>query len=285
MLKKILLMISLLLVVGCGKEEIKYRNLQVEGDSLNYQLEENDDDYLVPINLVLEKFEIDYLIEGQDISFGDVKLTLGSKIALVASNAKELECEVKEDGQNILVSLDFLVKNLNLTYIEDEQNINIKFVNDLLLDYKEALELFEEELSVTLIDVLTNTEIEVRRVKGGHTTLANVEPKTALETEKLLSLIGGEWTTERRSVVIKIDNQFIAASLSTFPHSGREDQLFGEVVDNRSGDTGSGINLNSISDNNMNGVIDVYFYNSITSLNLIDEEHQEKVIEAAYFYR
>ncbi len=67
-----------------------------------------------------------------------------------------------------------------------------------------------------------------------------------------------------------------------WPHSGREDAPFGNFVDNRSGGTRSGINLDSIRDNNMIGVVDIYFYNSlIPGIRKIDEWHQEKVLEAS----
>ena len=286
MLKKILIVISMLILVGCGKEEIKKRNLQVEGNDLNYQLIEKAEDYLIPLNLVLDNLNIEYQIEEDEIIFGDIKLTLNSSIALVSNNAKNLNNEVKKEDGNILVSLNFLVNNLRLTYLEDEANVNIKIVNGLLTDYKEALNIFEEGTSAVLIDVLTGLEVNIRRVEGGFTTLADDEQVTAADTETLLSIAGGEWNNHRRSVIIKIDEVYMAASLSPFPHSGRDDKPFGEIVDNRSGNTGSGINLNSIRDNNINGVVDVYFFNSIVpGLNRIDERHQEKVLEASYFYR
>ena len=59
---------------------------------------------------------------------------------------------------------------------------------------------------------------------------------------------------------------------------------FAVEVDNRSGATGTGINLDSIKDNNMEGVIDIFFYNSfIPGINRLDQRHQNMVLEASRF--
>jgi hypothetical protein len=56
---------------------------------------------------------------------------------------------------------------------------------------------------------------------------------------------------------------------------------FGEIVDNRNGGTGRGINLNSIQGNGKVGVVDIFFFNSvIPGLNRVDERHQEMVLRA-----
>lgn len=285
MLKKALMIFVFLFILGCEEEEIKLKTLEVEGQPTNYTLESNEE-YMVPLNLILDKLEIEYEEIDDSILFGDIKITVGSDIANVGGNPRKLKKEVVKKSDNTLVSLEFLTENVSLSFIEDDERINIRVTSELLINYEEALEIFEEGTTAIITDIESGEKFNVRRVEGGFTTLADVETLTASDTEVLLSIIGGEWNNIRRSILVEVDGKIIAASLSPFPHSGSDDFPFGEVVDNRSGNTGSGINLNSIRDNNMTGVIDIYFYNSVTpGLNRIDERHQEKVIEASYFYR
>lgn len=150
-----------------------------------------------------------------------------------------------------------------------------------LMNYVEALELFEEGMEAEVYDIETGITYTVRRVVGGYDTLADVETVSLEDTEKLLETTGGEWSIVRRAVIVTIGDVKIAASIAPYEHSGSEDYDFGVYIDNRSGSTGSGINLDSIRDNGMIGVADIYFYNSLVpGLNRVDERHQEMVLEA-----
>ncbi|MFI3261089.1 MAG: hypothetical protein R3Y13_05205 [bacterium] len=154
-----------------------------------------------------------------------------------------------------------------------------------LMNYEEALELFAEGVEATIYDIETGISYDVRRIVGGYTTIADIETLTLEDTEKLLETSGGNWSIYRRSVIVTIGDINIAASIAPFEHSGDENYEYGEIIDNRSGATGSGINLDSISDNGMIGVVDIYFYNSlIPGYGRIDERHQEMVLEA-YEYK
>jgi len=154
--------------------------------------------------------------------------------------------------------------------------------NELLLNYREALEIFKEDMDAIITDVETGISYKVKRVTGGFITLADVETVSKEDTVKLLETAGGAWNYKRRAVIVTINNINIAASIAPYPHSGREDKPYGISVDNRSGATGTGINLDSIRDNDLIGVVDIYFYNSITPIiNRIDERHQEMVLKAS----
>lgn len=67
-----------------------------------------------------------------------------------------------------------------------------------------------------IIDCETGVVINIRRVGG--TNHMDVEPKTAEDTEKLLALYGGEWSWDRRSVILVADGKYIAASINGMPH-------------------------------------------------------------------
>ncbi len=150
-----------------------------------------------------------------------------------------------------------------------------------LMNYEEALELFEEGLEAEILDIETGITYNVRRIEGGFETIADVETMTSEDTEKLLTTAGGEWSIIRRAVIVTIGDVKLAASIAPFEHSGDENYPYGEIIDNRTGATGTGINLDSINGNGMIGVVDIYFNNSpIPGLGRIDERHQEMVIKA-----
>lgn len=150
-----------------------------------------------------------------------------------------------------------------------------------LMNYVEALELFEEGMEAEVLDIETGITYTVRRIEGGYTTIADVETVSIEDTEALLETAGGEWNIIRRAVIVTIGDYTLAASISPYEHSGSEDYDFLEIIDNRTGATGTGVNLDYIRDNGMIGVVDIYFYNSlIPGYNRIDERHQEMVLEA-----
>lgn len=67
-----------------------------------------------------------------------------------------------------------------------------------------------------IIDCETGVVINIRRVGGSNHM--DVEPKTAEDTEKLLKLYGGEWSWDRRAVILVADGKYIAASINGMPH-------------------------------------------------------------------
>ena len=150
-----------------------------------------------------------------------------------------------------------------------------------LLDFREVLEIFGEGVEAYIYDIETGVIFQVRRVIGGFNTHADVETLTLEDTEKLLEVAGGYWNVRRRAVIVTIGEHSFAGSIAPFEHSGSEDHPFGEIIDNRSGSSGTGINLDSIRDNGMVGVVDIFFWNSlIPGINRVCERHQEMVLRA-----
>lgn len=153
-----------------------------------------------------------------------------------------------------------------------------------LLNYDEALAILTEGAEAEILDIDTGITYKVRRVTGGYNTLADVETLTKEDTDKLLETAGGTWNIKRRAVIVTIGDIEIAGSIAPFEHSGSEEKAYAEIIDNRSGSTGTGINLDSIRDNGMIGVVDIYFYNSLTpAVNRVDERHQEMVLKASEY--
>ena len=194
---------------------------------------------------------------------------------------------MRKDKKVVLILLIFMTVVILMTTgcEKDIENKKESKKYSDLIDYKDALQILKEDDEATVLDIKSGITFKVKRVTGGFNTLADVETLSKYDTEKLLDAIGGNFSIIRRPVIVTVGNKKIAASIAPFEHSGREDKPYGEIIDNRSGSTGTGINLDSIRENGLIGVIDIYFYNSLTpGINRVDERHQEMVLEA-YDYK
>jgi hypothetical protein len=67
-----------------------------------------------------------------------------------------------------------------------------------------------------IIDVATGRSFQARRLYGYYH--ADVEPLTRTDTESMLAAYGGQWSWERRAVLVCLRNLFIAASINGMPH-------------------------------------------------------------------
>ena len=87
----------------------------------------------------------------------------------------------------------------------------------------------------------------------------DIEPATAADTEKLRQCLGGEWTYVRTPVILIAEGKCIAASLYGEPHGGTD----------------------TVSGNNMDGVVCLHLTNSRThGSDRVDEDHQAAIREA-----
>ncbi len=285
MTRGLVFLFCLFLLVACGSEEEQVKRLYVEDRFSDYEITKEANDYQVPLNVVLDDLRINYQLADEKITFGAVELTVDDDFAFVAGEKKPLNFPVEQKDDDVWVSLKFLTEWLNIGYVADDEKVNVRPTSEALLPYDEALEIFAEEATAKVADLATGKEFKVQRVAGSYKQqIADVEPLTADDTATLLDIIGGEWSQQRRAILLTVDEQQIAAAILPFPHSGCDQSPFGDHVDNRSGNTGAGINLNSIRDNDMVGVVDIFFYNSIMpGSNRIDERAQESVLEAALF--
>ncbi|MCL4439546.1 MAG: glycosyl hydrolase, partial [Firmicutes bacterium] len=88
---------------------------------------------------------------------------------------------------------------------------------------------------------------------------ADNEPLTTADTAVMKEIFGGEWSWDRRAVLVYVDGQVIAGSMAGMPHS-----------------------IKTIYDNDFPGHFDLHFLNSRTHFdNSIDPEHQKMVQKAA----
>ena len=116
---------------------------------------------------------------------------------------------------------------------------------------------FDRGEKIKVYDVWTGITYYMVRVGGSNH--ADVEPATASDTAKFLQTYDGEWSWDRRPVVVRLDGEYIAASTNGFPHG-----------------------YETISGNGMEGQVCIHFLNSKTHIHdAVDPDHQAMIRIAA----
>ena len=108
----------------------------------------------------------------------------------------------------------------------------------------------------TIKDVATGKMFKARRRFGSNHL--DSEPLTASDTAIMKSIYGGEWSWNRRAILVQYNGHVYAASMNGMPHG-----------------------TSSISGNNFNGHFCIHFYKSRThETNNVDAAHQNCVARA-----
>ena len=112
-----------------------------------------------------------------------------------------------------------------------------------------------EKVKVTDLE----TGISFYMVRTGGSNHADSEPVSSSDSEKIKEIWGGEWSWERRAVVVRLDGEYIAASMHGYPHA-----------------------YDLVSGNGMAGHLCIHFLNSKTHIrDATDSEHQAMVQAAS----
>ncbi len=129
-----------------------------------------------------------------------------------------------------------------------------------------------------VIDVDTGLSFSVKRTYGYNH--ADVETASLEDTQMLKKIAGGfNWT--RRAVIVEVNGRRLAASIAPMPHAGLDSKPANVTVSGRSGEYGTGDNLDTVKGNGMDGHFDMHFYNSRThGTNSVDANHQAMVQKA-----
>ncbi len=129
-------------------------------------------------------------------------------------------------------------------------------------------------------DIYTGLEYRVMMTFGGNH--ADVEAMTYEDAQIIKATNGGDYSWQRRPVLVYVDGRVIAASMSAMPHAGRDDQPAEALINNRSLGYGYGYNLDKIKNNGMDGVCDLHFAGSTRHLDgRQDSRHQQAIRIAA----
>lgn len=160
-----------------------------------------------------------------------------------------------------------------------EGRLEVPETGEYLDWFEEAQYIFKEGDIAKVTDVDTRLTFQVMRTFGHEH--ADVETVTAEDTA-ILKSIWGDWSWERRAVIVSVNDRHIAASLTAMPHAGRDDFPALQTVSSRSGGYGRGTNLDKVKGNDMDGVMCMHFKNSkLHKNNNTDADHQAMVKKAA----
>ena len=126
-----------------------------------------------------------------------------------------------------------------------------------LVDWSEAKKIFALYAKATITDLETGLSFKVQR-RGG-SSHADVQPLTKADTATMKKIYGGEWSWNRRAIIVNVAGRRLAASMNGMPH-------------------GDG----AIKDNDFPGHFCIHFQNSKThGSKKVDPAHQEAVKRAA----
>ncbi|WP_141692375.1 hypothetical protein [Paenibacillus pectinilyticus] len=126
-----------------------------------------------------------------------------------------------------------------------------------LLTWEEASLVLPKFSSFTVLDVESGLSFEGQRRAGSHH--ADVQPLTKADSATLKSIYGGQWSWDRRAVLVKLNGRTLAASMHGMPHGG-----------------------DGIPGNDFNGHFCIHFLGSVThGSRSVDPAHQVMVHRAA----
>ena len=149
--------------------------------------------------------------------------------------------------------------------------------------FKKVRYIWDRGEDATVTDVATGKSFQVKRTYG--TNHADVEPLTKQDTQ-IIKEIWGDFSWERRAVMVQLGAYTIAASMTAMPHAGLDSAAAGRYVSGRSKGYGYGINLDAVKGNGCNGVMDIHFKNSRThSTNVMQTSQQNMVNKSATYIK
>lgn len=87
-----------------------------------------------------------------------------------------------------------------------------------LIDWKEASELAPRKSIFSITDVASGMSFRVQRRAGSDH--ADVQPLTKEDSRIMKEIYGGEWSWNRKAVLVQANGRWIAASMNGMPHGG-----------------------------------------------------------------
>ncbi|MDR7856560.1 LysM peptidoglycan-binding domain-containing protein [Tissierella sp.] len=127
-------------------------------------------------------------------------------------------------------------------------------------------------------DFYTGKSYMVNRSVG--TNHADCETLTKEDTNIMKSIWGG-FSWERRPAIVEYGGRRIAASVTFMPHAGLDNVAGGITTKNRSGGYGTGINLDYIKGNGIDGHFDIHFAASTRHMDGKQDPQHQKMIKIA----
>ncbi|MFC0476495.1 hypothetical protein ACFFHF_14890 [Robertmurraya beringensis] len=99
----------------------------------------------------------------------------------------------------------------------DDDDLPISFEIEIL-PWEVAKDILPKYKKFIVIDVETGKQYQVQRRSGSRH--ADVQPLTTKDTKIMKEVYDGKWSWKRRAIIVKVGDQFIAASMHGMPHGG-----------------------------------------------------------------
>jgi len=148
-----------------------------------------------------------------------------------------------------------------------------------MVHWDEVSKIFKRGTTAKVLDIETGLSFYVKRTYGD--SHSDTETLTLKDSEIMKQIYGGEWSWEKRAVIVEVDGFIFAASMNGMPHAGLDKYEEGAYVNSRSSGYGYGYNYDTVKGNGMDGHFCIHFYGSKLHLNnQPDQTHQDMVRKA-----
>ncbi|RDW19950.1 hypothetical protein [Oceanobacillus chungangensis] len=115
----------------------------------------------------------------------------------------------------VILMLTFTV-NYHIKAVEQENNNLPVDFNINIIPWQEVKDIIPNKTKFTIIDFETGLSFNVQRRAGK--SHADVQPLTKRDTQTMKEIYNNSWSWNRRAIIVKINNQLIAASMHGMPH-------------------------------------------------------------------
>jgi len=199
-------------------------------------------------------------------------------LTTVAITKLQLHYGFNADGIAGEKTLGLIDKLLGKTFVTSRGNTDS---SNILMPWFGGVEnFFAMGDKATVFDIDTGLTFRIERTYGYNH--ADCETLTSKDTAIMKKIYGGQWSWDRRAIIVTVNGRSIAASMAGMPHAGNDSATANSSVTWRSGGYGAGTNLDTVKGNNMDGHFDVHFLGSKThGTNSVDPNHQNMVNKAA----
>lgn len=231
--------------------------------------------FLIISSLVLVSLSNKNLKENTVVFNNNVKKVENKQVVNKANIGNRLSrgsdiADNKEENVQAMNNLKGVVVATDKTIVKTAKIENLDWFN-------EAQFVYPIGAVAEIEDLATGKRFKMQRTFG--TNHADVEALTKEDSKIIKEIWGGDYSWERRPVIVNINNRRIAASLAAMPHAGNDSYEALSIAPNLSGGYGEGQNLDVVKNNDMDGVCDLHFLNSKRHADgpveaVVDPEHQ-----------
>lgn len=148
-----------------------------------------------------------------------------------------------------------------------------------MVPWEEVSRVFTRGTVAKVYDIETGLSFNVKRTYGDNHS--DTETLTKEDSEIMKKIYGGEWSWEKRAIIVEVNGHKFAASMNGMPHAGLDGYKEGAYVNSRSGGYGYGYNHDSIKGNGMDGHFCIHFYGCRLHFNNQPDPTHQKLIKYA----